>query len=95
MQFCMSTLLLSEMSEAEVLCDAKRKHKSCPVLVDVGVSGYMLSFSTLISYLQFLLTPLHFVMYSAAHIHSPPYSLYAERISCARCGQFSTSGRLK
>ena len=60
----------------------KESIKNCQVLVNVGVSGYMLSFSTLISYLQFLPTPLHFVMYSA-HTHSPPYSLCAGRISCA------------
>lgn len=35
----------------------QRKHKSCPVLVNVGVSGYTLSFSSLISYLQFLQHP--------------------------------------
>lgn len=67
------------MSEAEVLCDAAemfyRKHKSCPARANVGVSDYMLSFSTLVSYLQVLPTPLHFVMYSAAHTQPPPHSL--------------------
>lgn len=77
--FHTSTLLQTEKSEAEMLCDAagdvlKKAQKLSSILLNVGVSGYMLSFSTLISYLQFLLTPLHFVMYSSAHIHSPPYS---------------------
>lgn len=72
---CVQSLDPNVRGRGDAADRGERTHKSCPTLANVGVSGYVLSFSTLLGYLQYSLTPLHFVMFSAAHIHSPPYSL--------------------